>query len=128
VKRGNLFAQSAHVILIIAVLLFARDTRVHAQQPDATKLNQTYEAAVAKAIADCRTLWSDHAFDSLRVRIPLGEEKPTFSMLKNTERLRPKERPVADLAIRTLERCWPAPGLDDTRVSESRLHLELHGT
>jgi hypothetical protein len=23
---------------------------------------------------------------------------------------------------------WPAPGLDDTRLSESRLHLELHGT
>ena len=23
---------------------------------------------------------------------------------------------------------WPAPGLVDTRLSESRLHLELHGT
>jgi hypothetical protein len=23
---------------------------------------------------------------------------------------------------------WPAPGLVDTRLSESRLHFELHGT
>ena len=23
---------------------------------------------------------------------------------------------------------WPAPGFIDTRLSESRLHLELHGT
>jgi nucleoid DNA-binding protein len=23
---------------------------------------------------------------------------------------------------------WPAPGFVDTRLSESRLHLELHGT
>jgi hypothetical protein len=27
-----------------------------------------------------------------------------------------------------LSNFWPAPGLVDTRLSESRLHLELHGT
>ena len=26
------------------------------------------------------------------------------------------------------EATWPAPGFVDTRLSESRLHLELHGT
>ena len=29
---------------------------------------------------------------------------------------------------KAIERVWPAPGLVDTRLSESRLHFELHGT
>jgi hypothetical protein len=44
-------------------------------------------------------------FDPIRDRVPLGEEKPSFSMLTNTERLRPKDKPLADLAKKTLERC-----------------------
>ena len=30
--------------------------------------------------------------------------------------------------LRNDRRAWPAPGLVDTRLSESRLHFELHGT
>jgi hypothetical protein len=78
---------------------------VLAQQPDATKFNQTSEALVAKATAECKALWADHAFDRFRDKFPLGEEKPTFSMLKNSARLNPKDRPIADLAVKTVERC-----------------------
>ena len=53
-------------------------------------------------------LWSDHAFDPLRDKVSLGEEKPTSPMLTNTERLRPEDKPLADLAIKTLERCRAA--------------------
>ena len=72
-----------------------------------TKFNQTYESAAAKAHEECHALWADPAFEPIRDKIPL-EDKPTFPMLKNSERLRPKDRPVADLAIKTLERCRAA--------------------
>jgi hypothetical protein len=54
---------------------------VGAQQTDATKSNQTYEAAAAKAQADCAALWANHAFDPYRDRIPFGEDKPTRSTI-----------------------------------------------
>ena len=77
-------------------------------QSAAPSFNQTYEAVVAKAREDCKTLWSDHIFDPLRNRIPLGEEKPTFSMLTNKEKLHSKDKPLADLAIKTVEKCRSA--------------------
>jgi Caspase domain len=86
---------------------FPGGTSVRAQQADATKFNQTYESAVAKAHEECHTLWADPAFDPIRDKIPL-EGKPTFPMLKNSERLHRKDRPLADLAIKTLERCRAA--------------------
>ena len=107
-QRDNLFTKAALSILSIAVLFYACGASVLAQQPDATKFNQTYETLFAKATAECKTLWADHAFDRFRDKIPLGEEKPTFSMLKNSERLNPKDRPIADLAMKTLERCRTA--------------------
>jgi hypothetical protein len=73
--------------------------RAQPQPPSAPSGVQSYEAIFAKARDECKTLWSDHALDALRSKIPLGEEKPTFSMLTNVEKLRPKDRPLADLAI-----------------------------
>jgi hypothetical protein len=35
---------------------------------------------------------------------------------------------MAEDAVRIFFDHWPAPGSVDTRLSESRLHLELHGT
>ena len=106
--RYNLFTPTALLILSVAVLFCVSVASVRAQQPDATKFDQTYETAVAKARADCVTLWSDHAFDRIRDKIPLGEDKPTFAMLTNSARLGPRDKPLADLAIKTLERCRAA--------------------
>ena len=81
--------------------------RAQPQQPN-TPVTETFPSAYAKANQKCNALWSDHAFDWLRSKIPLGDEKPTFSMLTNKERLRSKDRSVADLAIKTLEKCRSA--------------------
>jgi uncharacterized caspase-like protein len=108
VRRDSPFTKAAFLILGIAVLFCVSSASVLAQQSDATKFNQTYETLFAKATAECKTLWADHAFDRFRDKIPLGEEKPTFSMLKNSDRLNPKDRPIADLAMKTLERCRAA--------------------
>ena len=91
-----------------AAFLYANGASVHAQQTNPTNFIQTYEAAVAKARQACATLWSDHIYDALRTKIPLGEEKPTFPMLTSAERLHPKDKSVADLAIKTVEQCRAA--------------------
>jgi hypothetical protein len=74
----------------------------------AEDFNQTYATEMSKARAECARLWSNHDFDSLRSKISFGEEKPTFSMLKSREKLGRKDRPLADLAIKTLELCRKA--------------------
>ena len=59
--------------LLIAALLCA--SVANAQQPDATKFDQTtYETAAAKAQADCVALWADHALDPLRDKITRGSD------------------------------------------------------
>jgi uncharacterized caspase-like protein len=78
------------------------------QQPNARSFNQTYEIAVAQARQKCHELWSDHAFDSLRTKIGLEGEKPSFKMLTNTERFPARDKPVGDLAIKALENCRTA--------------------
>jgi hypothetical protein len=78
------------------------------QTPDATKFNGQYDSAITKAREDCAALWSDHAFDRLRTKFPLGEEKPTLPMLTNSERLQKKDKPLADLAIKVVEKCRAA--------------------
>ena len=60
-----------------------------------------FQAANAKATEYCTTLWSDHTFDPLRDKIPLLGEPPTSSMLTNPERVRPEDKPLADLALKT---------------------------
>jgi hypothetical protein len=79
-----------------------------AQEPDATKFYQNYESAVGKARQDCTALWSDHVFDPLRNKLPFGEEKPTLSMRANSERIRPIDKPLADLATKANEKCRAA--------------------
>jgi hypothetical protein len=86
--------------LLIGISLCLRNGSAQAED-----FNQRYEAEVSKARAECSILWSNHDFDSLRTKIPLGDEKPTFPMLKSVEKLNRKDRPLADLAIKTLEKC-----------------------
>lgn len=76
-----------------------------AQQSNAPTPNETFESAFGKARQECLALWSDRAFDPLRKKLPLVEDKPTLSMLTNKEKLKAKDRPLADLAIKTLEKC-----------------------
>jgi hypothetical protein len=65
-----------------------------------------FGTAFAKAHAACLALWADPVFDSLRKKIPLGgETNPTIAMLTNPERIGPKDKPVADKAVRTVEKC-----------------------
>ena len=84
----------------LAALVCWNSPKAHAQQSNAASANQTVESAYANARQQCQALWSDHAFDSLRKKLPLLEDKPTLAMLTNKERLQPKDRPLADLAIR----------------------------
>jgi hypothetical protein len=45
-------------------------------------------------------------FDSWRKKIPIGgETKPTLEMLTNQERIGPKDKPVADKALKTYQEC-----------------------
>jgi hypothetical protein len=69
---------------------------------------KTFQAASTKAAEYCTTLWSDHAFDPLRDKIPLLGEQPTSSMLANPQRVRREDKPLADLALKTTERCKAA--------------------
>jgi Caspase domain len=100
----------ATLLLSMAAFLWASIPPLSAQET--ASFNQTYEQTLAKAQDDCKTLWSsDHTFDWLRQKIPLGEEKPTLSMLTSKERLHPKDKPRADLAIKTLDQCRQAYAL-----------------
>jgi hypothetical protein len=94
--------------LLVVLVSVLGDERASAQDAAPTLANQSGESAVAKARERCVQLWSDHKFDRLRDKIPLGDQKPTFSMLKNPERLSPKDRPLAEEAVKTLEECRKA--------------------
>ena len=92
----------------VLVFALASGTGALAQQQAPESSQGKIDKASAEASAECAKLWSDHAFDSLRKRIPLDGGKPTFAMLKNPERLKKSERPMADRAISTLEKCRKA--------------------
>jgi uncharacterized caspase-like protein len=101
------------IFLTCLTLFYASTEQAEAQQPDASKFNQTFEAAVSKARAECQELWSNSAFDPIRDKFPfgddpLGHDKPTHQMLTNSDRLRTEDKLLADLAIRTLEQCRKA--------------------
>jgi tetratricopeptide (TPR) repeat protein len=102
--RIKLFTLLATIVLSICAVLCDGIWAVRAQQPAAV----SYESAVTRAREECASLWSDRAFDQLRDKVPLGEEEPTPSMLANPERMRPTDKPLADLAIKTLESCRAA--------------------
>ena len=107
-RGDSWFKSTAFSVLVTAAVACSGAASVRAQQPDATKFNQTYETASAKAREECQALWADPAFDPIRDKIPLTGDKPTFSMLKNSERVHPKDRPLGDLAMKTLEQCRAA--------------------
>jgi hypothetical protein len=99
------------IALIGLVSLHCASTpRAYAQSAaEQTDFYQTFQSALGKAQQQCTTLWSDHAFDTLRKKISLNDdESPTIEMLTNTERVRPKDKPIADLAIKTLAKCRAA--------------------
>jgi uncharacterized caspase-like protein len=93
------------ITLGFSALICGVRSNAQTQQSNPSTFIQTYETAAAKARDECKALWSDRVFDPLRSRVPLGDEKPTFLMLTNKEKLRPKDRPLADLAIKTVEKC-----------------------
>jgi hypothetical protein len=67
---------------LLSAMFCASIANVRAQQSDVPKSGQTYEAAAAKAQADCAALWADHALDPLRDKVPLGDDSnphPAFS-------------------------------------------------
>jgi len=96
---------SSFFIFLAALFIGVAD--VAAQQTDRS---QTYATAIAKARAECDVFWSDRALDPLRNKFPFGEEKPTIEMLTNPERIRPQDKPLADIAIKAVERCRTAYG------------------
>jgi hypothetical protein len=114
------------LILVVATLLCAGTPNVRAQQSNTPTFIDSYESAVGKARGTCTTLWSDHALDPLRDKIPFGEEKPTFAMLKNNEKLKAKDRPAADLAIKALEKCRSAY-VDVYALLPSQVVAMMHG-
>jgi hypothetical protein len=67
-----------------------------------------FKAALVESSDYCNTLWSDRAFDPLRDKIPLMGGSPTPAMLANSQRVRPEDKPLAGLAMRTAEKCKTA--------------------
>ena len=95
-----------HLALGVVALLCGASGQVRAASAQQQFDAGTYQAASAKAAEYCTTLWSDHAFDPLRDKIPLPPaQHPTSSMLINAERVRPEDKPLADLALKTAEKC-----------------------
>jgi uncharacterized caspase-like protein len=94
--------------LLTGLLLFPGNQAVQAQLQPTDDFQQRYATEVSKARSECLRLWSNHVFDPFRNKLNLSEQKPTFSMLKSTEKLDRKDRPIADLAIETVERCRKA--------------------
>src|SRR5262249_14992099 len=109
--QGRETGMLRHVItatVLLGAMLCASTATVWAQQSDMPKSGQAYEAAVAKAQADCAALWADHQFDPLRNKVPLDESEPTPAMLANSERLSAEDKPIATLAIKTVGQCRKA--------------------
>jgi|tagenome__1003787_1003787.scaffolds.fasta_scaffold20735404_1 hypothetical protein len=115
-----------NLILLVAVLILAGAPNVQAQQSNTPIFINSYESAVAKARETCAALWSDPALNALRDKIPLGEEKPTFAMLKNNGKLKVKDRPAADLAVKALEKCRAAYA-DVYAMLPPQVSAMLHG-
>ena len=98
--RGKSIARYG-IILISAFATLS----VYAQQQETPQHPQDFSAVYQKAHAACMALWADHALDPLRDKFPLEGQKPTFAMLTDKTRLLPKDKPLADLAIKTIEKC-----------------------
>jgi hypothetical protein len=89
---------------IILLAAFAT-LSAYAQQQETPRQPQDFSAVLNKAREACEALWADHAFDPIRNKFPLMGDKPTFAMLMDRTRLLPKDKPLADLAIKTVGKC-----------------------
>ena len=89
-------------------LLCGASGQVRAASPPQQFDASNFQAAATKASEYCTTLWSDHTFDPFRDKFPLLAGQPTSSMLTNPQRVRPKDKPLADLALKTAEKCKAA--------------------
>ena len=92
-------------LLVPALAMLFACISANAQQNQPPGRAQDFLTAGATAHAACKALQEDHALDPLRGKIPFSDEKTTFAMLTNRARLLPKERPIIDLARKTLEKC-----------------------
>jgi hypothetical protein len=94
---------------VVAALLCGASGQARAASAQQQVDLGNFQAANAKATEYCNTLWSDHAFAPLRDKLPLlPGEQPTSSMLTNPQRVRPEDKPLADLALQTNEKCKAA--------------------
>jgi uncharacterized caspase-like protein len=107
-RRGVSIILAGSLAFGVCALICGICDSAQAQQSITPTFNETFQSAFTEARQECTALWSDHAFDFLRSKIPLGEDKPTFAMLTNSQKLSPKDKPVADSAIKTLEKCRAA--------------------
>ena len=95
------------ILFCLVVLLCGSIAPVSAEQSTPTTSDQTFESALAKARAECKTLWSNPVFDRLRDKVPFGQQ-PTPLMFTNNERLLRKDRAVLDLVAATNQQCRTA--------------------
>src|SRR5262249_51390767 len=94
------------VITAFVTLSVPRPT-IYAQQQEAPQSQQPqdFSAAFQKAHTACMALLADHALDPLRDKFPWEGQKPTFAMLTDPTRVLAKDRPLAALMIKTIEKC-----------------------
>jgi hypothetical protein len=114
------------IVAIFGAALCAGAASIRAQEQDASQHPPDLSTALLKADAACKALWADHAFDPLRDKVPLGGQQPTMPMLTNRSRLLPKDKPLADLAIKTLEKCR-ALYADANAMLPQQTRLRLQG-
>jgi hypothetical protein len=114
------------IVAIFGAAVCAGGASIRAQEQDASQHPQDFSAAYLKADTACKALWADHAFDPLRDKVPLAGQKPTVPMLTNRSRLVPKDRPLADLAIKTLEKCRALQG-EAIALLPQQTRLRLQG-
>ena len=100
IARYNCRTHLGAVRVAFASAASAEDTTLPGQD-----FAKSYQAAITQAQEQCVALFADHVFDSLRTKIPLNGGKPTFAMLTNTEKVRPKDKALAALAVKTMEKC-----------------------
>jgi uncharacterized caspase-like protein len=93
------------LLVITAFVILSICASVYAQQQEAPQQPQDFATAFQKAHTACMALLADHAFDPIRDKFPWEGQKPTFAMLTDPTRVLPKDRPLAELAIKTIEKC-----------------------
>jgi hypothetical protein len=105
-SRGELAMRGKSIARYGIILISAFATlSVYAQQQEPPQQPQDFSTAFQKAHTACTALWANHTFDPIRDRFPFGDQKPTFTMLTDPTRVFAKDKPLAELAIKTLGKC-----------------------